>query len=187
MHADSFSDWTHDHSFGQDAVREGERRTWWVILLTGAMMVVEIAAGLAYGSMALLADGLHMASHAGALGVAAMGANCGNNLADTEAAVIQMVAVAGDIPVISKANAGIPQWQGAELVYSGSPDVMAAHAHRTHHHHGATIIGGCCGNDPSHLAAIRGVLDGTLPVPEVDFTPAERAATSTRRRSRRRG
>ena len=44
------------------------------------------------------------------LGVAAMGANCGNNLPDTEAALVQMVAVAGDIPVIAKANAGIPQW-----------------------------------------------------------------------------
>ena len=64
------------------------------------------------------------------LGVAAMGANCGNNLPDTEAALVQMVAVAGDIPVIAKANAGIPQWRGAELAYSGSPEVAGAHAHR---------------------------------------------------------
>ena len=120
------------------------------------------------------------------LGVAAFGANCGNNLADTEAALAEMVAVAGDTPVISKANAGIPHWHGTELVYSGSPDVMAAHADRTRRAV-VTIIGGCCGNDPSHLAAIRGVLDGTLPVPDVDFTPAKRAATATRRRSRRRG
>jgi len=63
----------HDHSFGQEKVREGERRTWWVILLTGFMMVVEVAGGLAFGSMALLADGLHMASHAGALGIAIFG------------------------------------------------------------------------------------------------------------------
>ena len=88
--------------------------------------------------------------------------------------------------VIAKANAGIPHWHGTELVYSGSPDVMGAHAHRVRAA-GVAIIGGCCGNDPSHLAAIRGVLDGTLPVPEVDFTPAERPATTTRRRSRRRG
>lgn len=121
-------------------------------------------------------DGTSAGRRLAELDVAAMGANCGNNLADTEAAVIQMVAVAGDIPVISKANAGIPQWQGAELVYSGSPDVMAAHAHRTHNHHGATIIGGCCGNDPSHLAAMRGVLDGTAPVPEVEHEPVTAAA-----------
>ncbi|MDL1890967.1 CDF family Co(II)/Ni(II) efflux transporter DmeF, partial [Nitrospirales bacterium NOB] len=51
--------------------RPGERRSLIVVGLTGAMMVVEIAAGLTFGSMALLADGLHMASHAAALGIAA--------------------------------------------------------------------------------------------------------------------
>ena len=60
----------HDHIFGQDKVRPGERRTLWVIAITATMMVVEIATGLAYGSMALLADGLHMGSHAAALSIA---------------------------------------------------------------------------------------------------------------------
>jgi cation diffusion facilitator family transporter len=59
--------WQHEHSFGQDRRLPGERRTLIVIVLTAATMVVEIAAGLAFGSMALLADGLHMASHASAL------------------------------------------------------------------------------------------------------------------------
>lgn len=49
----------------------GERATWQVIVITTVMMVVEIAAGWAFGSMALLADGWHMASHAGALGITA--------------------------------------------------------------------------------------------------------------------
>ena len=49
----------------------GERRTVIVVIITAITMVVEIAAGLLYGSMALLADGLHMASHAVALGIAA--------------------------------------------------------------------------------------------------------------------
>lgn len=61
----------HSHAFGQDQKRPGESRTLTVIAITTVMMVVEIAAGLAYGSMALLADGLHMASHAAALGIAA--------------------------------------------------------------------------------------------------------------------
>jgi len=61
----------HSHAFGQDLKRPGESRTLIVIAITTMMMVVEIAAGLAYGSMALLADGLHMASHAAALGIAA--------------------------------------------------------------------------------------------------------------------
>jgi len=62
----------HDHSFGQDRRRAGERRTMVAIGLTVAFMLVEIAAGLAYGSMALLADGLHMGSHAAALGIAVL-------------------------------------------------------------------------------------------------------------------
>ncbi len=61
----------HDHGFGQDQVRPGERRTIVVIAITASMMVVEIVAGLVFGSMALLADGLHMASHAAALSIAA--------------------------------------------------------------------------------------------------------------------
>jgi cation diffusion facilitator family transporter len=61
-----------DHVFGQDRPREGERRTRWVLLLTASTMVVEIVAGLVYGSMALLADGLHMGSHAAALGLSVL-------------------------------------------------------------------------------------------------------------------
>ncbi|HEY9348717.1 MAG TPA: CDF family Co(II)/Ni(II) efflux transporter DmeF [Inquilinus sp.] len=72
MHSHSLDDWRHDHLFlGVDHARN-ERRTRWVVALTAAMMVAEIFGGLAFGSMALLADGLHMATHAGALGVAAL-------------------------------------------------------------------------------------------------------------------
>lgn len=70
MHTNNIARWKHDHVFDQDRVRAGERRTLLVVLITALMMVVEIAAGIAYGSMALLADGLHMASHAAALGIA---------------------------------------------------------------------------------------------------------------------
>jgi cation diffusion facilitator family transporter len=62
--------WEHDHTLGQDQVRHGERRTLIVAALTAAFMVVEVTAGVALGSMALLADGLHMGSHAVALGIA---------------------------------------------------------------------------------------------------------------------
>jgi cation diffusion facilitator family transporter len=63
------SPFTHAHSFGQDEKRKGESRTLIVIIITAIMMVVEISTGIAYGSMALLADGMHMASHALALGI----------------------------------------------------------------------------------------------------------------------
>lgn len=71
MHTEAQHHWTHDHTFGQDQRKPGETRTWIVIALTALTMVVEIWAGLKYGSMALLADGLHMASHASALAIAA--------------------------------------------------------------------------------------------------------------------
>lgn len=67
MHTHDLSSYQHSHTFDQDRIRAGETRTRWVILITGVMMLLEIGAGVAYGSMALLADGLHMASHASAL------------------------------------------------------------------------------------------------------------------------
>lgn len=60
----------HDHVFLGAAHDKNARRTLWVVMLTVAMMVAEIAAGYLTGSMALLADGFHMATHAGALGIA---------------------------------------------------------------------------------------------------------------------
>ena len=60
-----------DHDFLGAAHDRNARRTLWVVALTSVMMVGEIAAGLITGSMALLADGFHMATHAGALAVAA--------------------------------------------------------------------------------------------------------------------
>ncbi|EZI24618.1 CDF family Co(II)/Ni(II) efflux transporter DmeF [Pseudomonas extremaustralis] len=61
----------HEHVFLGSSHEENARRTLWVVLLTLVMMVAEIAAGYLTGSMALLADGFHMATHAGALGIAA--------------------------------------------------------------------------------------------------------------------
>lgn len=71
MHTHNLTDWQHPHSFGQEHKKTGEMRTIIVIVITATMMVIEIFAGLRYGSMALLADGLHMASHAAALGISA--------------------------------------------------------------------------------------------------------------------
>lgn len=71
MHTQDINAWRHDHVFNQDRVRSGERRTLIVVLLTLVTMFIEIFAGMVYGSMALLADGLHMGSHATALGIAA--------------------------------------------------------------------------------------------------------------------
>lgn len=70
MHLTELHRWKHSHTFGTDQPRAGERRTRWVVALTVTMMVFEIAAGMVFGSMALLADGWHMGTHAAALAVA---------------------------------------------------------------------------------------------------------------------
>ena len=70
MHIYNLSKWQHEHRFHKTD-SHGERNTMRVILLTVSMMVIEIVAGLVFGSMALLADGWHMGTHAGALGIAA--------------------------------------------------------------------------------------------------------------------
>ena len=70
MHSQTIRALQQDHS-GPD-LRRHERRTLWVVGLTALMMVAELAAGWWTGSMALLADGWHMATHAGALGLAAL-------------------------------------------------------------------------------------------------------------------
>ena len=72
MHTNDLLPWQHDHVFGQDRTRPGEKRTLLIVVITAIMMVVEISAGLAFGSMALLADGLHMASHTVALGISVL-------------------------------------------------------------------------------------------------------------------
>ncbi len=71
MHSHSLDPWTHDHVFLGPKHDRNERRTWFVVALTAVMMVGEIVAGSLFGSMALLADGWHMATHAAALGIAA--------------------------------------------------------------------------------------------------------------------
>jgi len=72
MHSHSLDQWTHDHVFLGAKHSRNERRTWFVVVLTAVMMVGEIIAGILFGSMALLADGWHMATHAAALGIAAL-------------------------------------------------------------------------------------------------------------------
>ena len=63
---------THDHIFLGEGHEQNERRTWMVIALCSFMMVVEIIGGLLFGSIALVADGLHMSTHASALLLAAV-------------------------------------------------------------------------------------------------------------------
>lgn len=86
-------------------------------------------------------------------GADVVGANCSVG-PDTVSDVIQtMHEVDPSVPLLAKANAGIPEWQGDRSVYPISPEQMGAFAERVSAM-GALIVGGCCGTTPAHIAAM---------------------------------
>jgi len=135
----------------------------------------------------------------------AIGSNCGVGASDLLAAIMDITEAYPEAIVVAKANCGIPQIRGDEVVYTGTPDLMAKYAHMALDA-GARIVGGCCGTSPVHLAAMRSALDahqagarptldqvlseiGPLVSPpnkEADAARAEGEGTG-RRRGRRRG
>jgi len=88
----------------------------------------------------------------------AFGSNCGVGAADLLVSVLGITEARPEAFVIAKANAGVPQWHGAHIHYSGSPELMGQYAALAVDA-GARIIGGCCGNKPEHVAAMRRALD----------------------------
>jgi 5-methyltetrahydrofolate--homocysteine methyltransferase len=108
--------------------------------------------GVAPASFAALADGFEPKP-------LAYGANCGVGAADLLVSILAMSEADPDATLIAKANAGVPQWHGAEIHYSGTPELMQTYAGLAVDC-GASIVGGCCGNTPEHVAAIRCGLDG---------------------------
>ena len=72
MHHHSIQRWRHEHVFLGDRHQGHERRTWLVVALTAVTMVAEIVGGTLFGSVALVADGWHMSTHAAALAIAAL-------------------------------------------------------------------------------------------------------------------
>lgn len=125
----------------------------------------------------------------------AYGANCGVGASDLLAAILAMSPARPGAPLIAKANAGVPQWHGTHIHYSGAPELMATYAGLAVDC-GARIIGGCCGNTPAHVAAMRRGLDAHEPSarPDVEAIvaalgalvapPAAEATVRTRRRER---
>jgi len=90
-------------------------------------------------------------------GVVALGANCGNGPDELEAAISRMQAAGAALPLVAKANAGVPQVQGSETIYAATPADMAAYAVQVRRL-GAQIIGACCGSTPAHIRAITDAL-----------------------------
>lgn len=99
----------------------------------------------------------------------AIGSNCGVGAQDLLAALLDLVDNAGDLPVIAKANAGVPHIHGDSVVYTGTPDLMADYA-RLAVDIGAAIVGGCCGSTADHVRRMREAIDSHErgPRPTVD-------------------
>ena len=88
----------------------------------------------------------------------AVGANCGVGASDILATLLDMSAARPEATIIVKGNCGIPEFRGAEIHYSGTPELMSDYV-RLAIDSGAKIIGGCCGTSFEHLAAMRVALD----------------------------
>ena len=93
-------------------------------------------------------------------GASAVGVNCGNSLDDNEAAITQMREADPEALLIVKSNAGIPEWQGAKLSYSATPELMADFTRRLQDL-GVQLLGGCCGTTPDHISAMGSAIRET--------------------------
>ena len=92
----------------------------------------------------------------------AFGANCGVGASDLLRTVLGFKAQGGEHALIAKGNAGIPKYVEGHIHYDGTPELMANYATLARDS-GATIIGGCCGTTPEHLAKMRAALDAHTP------------------------
>jgi 5-methyltetrahydrofolate--homocysteine methyltransferase len=121
----------------------------------------------------------------------AMGANCGVGASDILLTLLEMEG--SPHVLVSKGNCGVPHFEGTEIVYTGTPELMAKYATLAIDG-GARIVGGCCGTTPEHLAAMRAAIDahtpGERPTLEAivhhvgaltNSAPAETAGRRTRR------
>lgn len=92
-----------------------------------------------------------------ALGVVALGGNCGNGPKEVETAVASMNSSEDQVLLAAKANAGVPHLKNGQPVYDADPAAMAEYARRAHEN-GARIIGACCGSTPDHIRAMAEAL-----------------------------
>lgn len=153
--------------------------------------------GLMPGDLTAVFDGFEPAP-------VAIGANCGVGASDILVSLLAMTERDPDTAFVSKGNCGVPEFRGAEIHYSGTPELMARYVQLAVAA-GARIVGGCCGTSPDHLAAMREALnaaledralDGPDPRPSLDSivetigplantAPRPDAEPRTRRRARR--
>ena len=98
--------------------------------------------------------------------ISAVGTNCGVGASEVVAAVKNLITARDSLGVkpalVAKANCGIPEYIDGEIVYNGTPELMARYATMAANA-GATIIGGCCGTSPVHVKAMRDAIDQWSP------------------------
>ncbi len=129
-------------------------------------------------------------------GVKIIGANCGNGPEETRYAIQQMAAARPEgVYLMAQSNAGLPHFEHGEIVYDGTPEVMAQLALDLAGM-GVDIIGACCGSTPAHIKAMREALltqpipEFKLELPEAPLQPPpsmQQERRERRRRQRRRG
>ena len=107
--------------------------------------------------------------------ITAMGSNCGVGASEVVAAVSNIMNASAALPsrpaLVAKANCGIPEYVDGQIVYSGTPELMALYASLAADA-GASIVGGCCGTTPQHIKAMRKAIDQWTPgatAPDADL------------------
>ena len=138
------------------------------------------------------------ARFAAEIGLDMAGANCGVGPAELMESTQGLISAGMEIPVVAKGNCGIPQFVDGAIHFHGSPELMAQYALHARDA-GATIIGGCCGTTPEHIAAMVNALDSTpqraldseamtaaLGKPWATLAETEASAGGEKRRGRRR-
>ncbi|PLZ02569.1 cation transporter [Burkholderia sp. WAC0059] len=179
----------HDHVFLGAAHKENERRTWAVIALCSAMMVAEIVGGSAFGSLALVADGLHMSTHAGAMLIAALAytyarrhandarfvfgtGKLGDLAGFSSAIVLAMIALLIGYEAVARFLSPVPIRFGEAipiavlglLVNLASVWLLGGdhHGHSHGHHHGHDHDGHGHDEEPRKILSQSGMLDVSI-------------------------
>ena len=102
----------------------------------------------------------------------ACGTNCGVGASEVVVTIMTMNDSVGDkseqAVIVAKANCGIPEWKDGEIVYNGTPELMANYVHLALDA-GARIVGGCCGTSYEHVAAMREAMDNYTPGNAIDI------------------
>ncbi|MDR3562627.1 MAG: CDF family Co(II)/Ni(II) efflux transporter DmeF, partial [Negativicutes bacterium] len=190
------TDGAHSHVFLGDLHEHAERRTWAVICLCGAMMALEIIGGSVFGSIALVADGMHMSTHAGALLLAALAysyarkhakdprftfgtGKLGDLAGFTSAVVLAMIALLIGYEAVSRLIAAVPIHFGEAIpiaVLGLAVNVSSAWLlTRGEHHHGFGHNHAHAEDDEHRLATPDGVT--ILSIFEKDHPPVFRLQT----------